>query len=240
MPSDWTSGFVAVVMAKRPEPGAVKTRLVDAAVLGPVEAAVVAAAMLRCTVRRLASRGPVVLALTPDGCGPAVVGTMGLPDMPTVDQGDGDLGRRLDRVWRAVGPDRPLAFFGADSPDLPEAHLDRIDPALDAADAAVGPTGDGGYWTLAARAHQPALLREIDWGTGLVYDQTLQRAASAGLVIQPLPRWDDVDDARGLAALRRRLEAAAERLDRSDPLRELAEALRALDRTDLPLEDRSP
>ena len=80
-----------------------------------------------------------------------------------LDQGEGDLGRRLDRVWRAAGTASPIAFFGADSPDVPDAALREIPAALAECDVAVGPVEDGGYWTLAARRYQPRLLAGIDW-----------------------------------------------------------------------------
>ena len=66
----------------------------------------------------------------------------------------------------------------------------------------MGPTHDGGYWTLAAGACRPALLHQIDWGTAVVYDQTVQRAGAAGLSVCSLPAWYDVDALDDVAALR--------------------------------------
>ena len=182
-----------------------KTRLTAGGRFGPAEAVEVAWAMLRCTVRRLQDRRPLVLAATPDGCGPELAGRLKLVDVRLVDQGAGDLGRRLERVWQAVAPDRPVAFFGADAPDVPDAALDAIGPALAWGDVAVGPTPDGGYWTLAAGRYLPAVLRDIDWGTASVYDQTRLRALEAGLRFQTLSTWPDVDRPEDLDALRQRL-----------------------------------
>ena len=202
------SSFTAVIMAKRPEPGLVKTRLFGEGPFDASTAAQIAWAMLRCTVDRLAARVMVVLAVTPDGCGGPLAERLGYPSLPTVDQGPGDLGQRLDRVWRQVTSVRPVAFFGSDSPDIPEDALHRrIPEALEVCDLAVGPTHDGGYWTLAARSHYPQVLRDIDWGGDRVYDQTCQRAAEAGLSLQSLPLWPDVDRLDDVIALRRRLAA---------------------------------
>ena len=193
-----------IIMAKQPEPGRVKSRLVQGG-LSPAAAAGAAEAMLRCVVRRWRSVGPLHLAVSPDGTGEAFRRSLGLPDMPIIDQGPGDLGERMERVWLQAAPEGPVAFVGVDSPDVPRGHMDQIAAALDRADAAVGATDDGGYWTLAAGSFLPALLARIDWGSPLVYDQTCQRAREAGVSLVELPAWHDVDDVADLTALRMRL-----------------------------------
>lgn len=207
--------LTAVIMAKRPGPGRVKTRLVDDGALSAAAAADLARAMFVATATRLEAVATVVLALDEGpGDGPE---DLGLGHLRVLAQGEGTLGARIERVWRAVGPG-PVAFLGADAPDVPRAALEAIAPALDAHDAAVGPTRDGGYWVLAARAPQPALLRRIDWGTRSVYDQTCSRADEAGLDLAALPVWDDVDLPDDLLALRRRLATC------DDPALELLRA----------------
>jgi glycosyltransferase A (GT-A) superfamily protein (DUF2064 family) len=126
-----------------------------------------------------------------------------------IDQGVGDLGQRLDHVWRAIGRGAVL-FLGTDSPDVP-ADLWRSGlAALRHAAVAVGPTADGGYWTLAARDWQPALLTGIDWGRDCVYHQTLSRAREAGLSLAELPPWYDVDEPADLLALRQRIRGTSD------------------------------
>ena len=230
-----SSGPLPVLMAKLPRRGEVKTRLVEGGMCGPEAAAELAWAFLECTARRLAARGPIALAASPDGTGPEMLGHLGLPatsEVRVVDQGPGDLGERLDRVWQTVAPDRPVAFFGVDSPDVPESVLDAIPAALAQADLAIGPAHDGGYWTLAAGRYLPQVLRRIDWGSASVYDQTCQRADEAGLVRAELPRWHDVDRPEDVRALRRRLMElagpASPAGERRRPLMRLAERIDAL------------
>jgi rSAM/selenodomain-associated transferase 1 len=218
-----------VLMAKLPEAGKVKTRLSATGAYSPQAAAELSEAMLRCIALRLvAASGCLVLAVSPSGCGARLAARLGLGSARVTDQGGGDLGQRLDRVWRAVGPRRPVAFFGTDSPDVPDSALGEIPAALTGCDVAVGPTGDGGYWTLAAREHQPAVLSGIDWGRATVYDQTRRRAVEAGLVVRALPMWHDVDRPPDLEALRRRLRQQAEGGDLPAALAQLAERLEAL------------
>ncbi len=223
----------AVLMAKRPEPGAVKTRLVGPGGFAPEAAAQLSWAMLWCTAQRLCSASPrVILAVSPDGCGRELAEALGVEFTQIVDQGAGDLGRRLERGWEVVGGKEQIAFFGVDTPDVPVSALREIPHALANHDLAVGPTKDGGYWTLAAGAFHPEVIRGIDWGSDRVYDQTRQRAAEAGLEVYALPRWYDVDQPSDVEALSQRLE---ERLGSSPTgsvderaLRRLAEQIRIL------------
>jgi glycosyltransferase A (GT-A) superfamily protein (DUF2064 family) len=144
-----------------------------------------------------------------------------------MDQGGGNLGDRLDRLWRLLGSSGPVAFFGSDSPDVPEEVLGQLPEALGRAELAVGRTPDGGYWTIAGQAPHPEVLVEIDWGGPAVYDQTLQRAAEAGLSVHELPPWFDVDHPADLAALRCRLRETVSSAAAGEHLPALARQLDA-------------
>ena len=118
-----------VLMAKWPDAGQVKTRLTRDAVYSPDEAARIAEAMLRCMAERLAAAGALVLAVTPQGCGERLARRLGVRPARLLNQAPGNLGRRLDRVWSAVGDRQPVAFFGGDSPDIPDSMLQEIPAA---------------------------------------------------------------------------------------------------------------
>lgn len=205
-----------VVMAKPAIPGRVKTRLTE--VFSPAQAAAVHAAMLRCVLERVRIHlpGRRVLAMADwqaDG------GEMGLADgviaaarkagWRVVDQGPGDLGRRLAHVWAAVDQG-PIAFLGVDSPDVPAPVLSGLWDALAGAEVGIGPVDDGGYWVLAARRRIERLVEGIDWGTASVYDQTVKAAAGEGVVWRRLAGWHDVDHPEDLAMLLQRLRQASE------------------------------
>lgn len=215
-----------IVMAKRPIPGRVKTRLIGE--LTDHQAACVHAAMLDCVLQRLNAVFPGELILALDG-GIDATPTHAIPELSiqlpsetkVIDQGRGDLGDRLSHVWQAIGGG-PAVFFGVDSPDVPIHALKSIPQSLTHTDAACGPVGDGGYWCLAGRRYTPELLAGIDWGTAAVYHQTRDAAERAGLTFNELPAWHDIDDASDLDSLRNRLRDArepalislAQRLDR--------------------------
>jgi len=206
---------VAVVVMTRPAcAGQVKTRLTAArgGTLTDAQAAAVHAAMSRCVLGRLsqwsAIKGFIAVEggrVNPPGARPVQVPS----GWSVLDQGTGDLGQRLGRVWRRVGGG-PIAFFGVDSPDVPAEALAAAIEAARSHDVAAGPVDDGGYWTLAAVRYRAELLVGIDWGTDRVYHQTSQAARRLGLRLQALPAWHDVDGPADLAALQRRLVSADE------------------------------
>jgi hypothetical protein len=212
-----------VLMTRAPRPGAIKTRLEAGFDRGTVLE--IAWAMLACTARRLHERWPLTIAVTPDDAGAVVARRLRISGLRVLGQGDGDLGQRLERAWCTLEGAGPVAFFGMDSPDVPGAHLTALSQALERADLALGPTPDGGYWTIAARRDLPRLLGGIDWGTPRVYDQTTVLAARARIPLLPLPEWPDVDDPADVEALMRRLAARTAPEPSDAPLRRLRRRL---------------
>jgi len=199
-----------IIMAKRPIPGRVKTRLTTE--YTPHQAAQAHAAMLDCVLSRLASHltGRHYLALdsetaSPDHAHDPTLDYVIPRTFQVIDQGTGDLGDRITHVWDAVNQG-PAVFFGVDCPDIPTETLSTLWDALTRADAAIGPVEDGGYWCLAGKRLAPPLLAGIDWGTPAVYHQTHQAAQNAGLNLLDLAPWHDVDDPADLLALQYRLQ----------------------------------
>ena len=96
--------------------------------------------------------------------------------------------------------------IGADAPTLPPERVEVAFARLAAgAPAVVAPAVDGGYVLLGLREPSWALFREVPWGTDAVWETTRRRAGAAGLAIEVLDPWFDVDDAAALERLRRDL-----------------------------------
>jgi rSAM/selenodomain-associated transferase 1 len=201
-------GETLVVMAKAPRVGTVKTRL--HAALGAERAT----ALYRCFIRdtfaladRVRTGRPdltTIVCFAPEGDEVALRGLVPERIRQLVQRG-ADLGERLANCFCDVlssAADR-VVVVGADSPTLPHAYVAQAFEALAAgADVVVGPTLDGGYYLVGARALHEALFRDVPWSTAGVLAATLANAAEAGLSVAVLPTWYDVDEPSDLDRLR--------------------------------------
>jgi len=200
-----------IIMAKRPVPGNVKTRMCPP--FSPEQASDLHRAMLGCILARCETwfGQPGILAINTPDTSWVEYELDAAKHWQILQQGQGDLGQRMERVWQQAGSS-PVMFLGSDSPDIPDAFANNIQELFlqsqpNPCDAAVGPTDDGGYWTLVCRdrAKASVLLHGIDWGSPRVYDQTHSRAKQHGLALTPLPAWHDVDTAKDCSELYHRL-----------------------------------
>jgi len=185
------------VFAKAPVPGQVKTRLRPT--LTAEQAARLAAAFVRDTLRKAARLGPPVTVYFAGDR--ALLDPLAPPLVRWADQGGGDLGARLARV------PAPCLILGADSPHLPLSLLRAALAAVPDHDVVLGPAEDGGYFLLGLRAPQSALFDGIAWSTGEVLAQTLAKSAALGLSVHQTPPWYDLDTPADLRRLARDLAA---------------------------------
>jgi len=191
-----------VIFAKAPRLGQVKSRL--AAGIGAVAALRFHRETTERLLRRVGTdrRWRVWLALTP---------RRALAHWPSsarwLDQGQGDLGRRMGRVFRVLPPG-PAVIVGSDIPELSARHVAAAFRALGGHDAVLGPAVDGGYWLIGLRRRPriPAGLFEgVRWSSVHALADTrasLPRNAAVAL----LETLEDVDDAESHARWRARLK----------------------------------
>ena len=223
-PDPALSGTCAIaIMAKAPRPGHVKTRL--QAIVTPDEAAQLGAAFLRDVsgnVRAAAGHAPIhpYVAYAPAGQearfdGLLVPGTgLVLADGAGGDAAGVDgFGRCLLHAIRALLARGygAACVLNADSPTLPTAWLaDAANRLLRPGRRAVlGPADDGGYWLLGMQAEEPGLFARIAWSTDAVAATTQARAAEAGIPLDTLGTWYDVDDRDGLHRLVREVDGTS-------------------------------
>lgn len=137
-----------IVFLKAPILGRVKTRLARA--IGDIAALRFHRTMAARLIRTLARdrRWRVVLALSPRDAGRRR--DIPCPTLPRVDQGRGDLGRRMVRAFDQA-PRRPVLLVGTDIPDLGPAVIAEGFRRLAGSDAVFGPAEDGGYWLIGVR-----------------------------------------------------------------------------------------
>jgi len=181
------------LFARWPQAGEVKTRL------SPALPAVLACDLHRAMVEdalALAAGAPAYERfLYWAGAPPARESFAPPPGFRVRDQQGADLGARLalafDDLLSAPG-DRAV-ILGADCPALEAATLSAAFDALEGHDAVLGAARDGGYYLVGLGRRAPELFRDIEWSTPRVLDQTLERAARAGLGVCLLPALDDLD-----------------------------------------------
>ena len=174
-----------VLFTRYPEPGRAKTRLIPA--LGAAGAAAVHRTLTERTVTAVRESG-LALEIRSTGA-PADAFVDWLGSEAVVDQGEGDLGKRLARA----GPPYPTIFIGADAPDVTPALLRNAADGLRHAPAVIGRAQDGGYWLLGLASAVPEVFDHIEWSTDAVFDQTMARLAAAGIDPIRLPELADCD-----------------------------------------------
>jgi rSAM/selenodomain-associated transferase 1 len=169
-----------------PEAGKAKTRLIPA--LGAQGAADLHRRLTERTVATV-REARLALEIRSTGGDPAMFRDwLGVDDV--VDQGEGDLGKRLSRAAEHL----PLLLLGADIPGLLPQHLTDAAAALAHHPAVIGPAADGGYWLLGLAVPMPALFRDVAWGTASVLATTLARLPAETPRLETLSDLDTPDD----------------------------------------------
>ena len=89
-----------------------------------------------------------------------------------------------------------ICLIDSDSPTVPTCeYITAVNSLLRSGDRVVlGPSRDGGYYLIGMQQPVARLFEEITWSTNVVSAQTRERATEAGLAIEELQPWYDVDD----------------------------------------------
>jgi rSAM/selenodomain-associated transferase 1 len=203
---------VLVIMAKAPKPGAVKTRLTPSIPLQAVAAFY--GCLLGDTLALARSLGGVEIAIMcPDSDVSELARLAGHRAHVVGQKGEG-LAAGLTSVFAyfATNRQRRVIAFNSDSPHLPCSVLEQAFETLAARDVVVGPTYDGGYYLVGAKASHPALFARDGMGTSSALERLLSRARVLELCVgfaDPFYDIDVVDDLIRLAAELQRAPARA-------------------------------
>ena len=199
----------AVLFAKKPAPGAVKTRLQSH--LSASEATRLYEAMLLdCATALHATRAVIkVIAFAPTDAEATLHGLL-LPigSFEYAPQSEGDLGQRMEGLmqWAFARAER-VVLVGSDSPSLPARYIDEGLALLREKEVVLGPSTDGGYYLVGRRKGESRIFQDVAWSTGMVFEQTLARLGTQTLGL--LPPWYDVDTPADAGFLKVHLEALA-------------------------------
>ncbi|HXP39783.1 MAG TPA: TIGR04282 family arsenosugar biosynthesis glycosyltransferase [Candidatus Acidoferrales bacterium] len=203
-----------VIMAKAPKPGRVKTRLARSFPLTAVTA------FYRCllddTMTLARSLGNVEVAIMCPGSDLDELACLAGKEMCVVAQKGEGLAAGLTSVFAhfAAGHRRVIAF-NSDSPHLPASVLEDAFKVLAAHDIVIGPTHDGGYYLIGAKANHPALFENDGMGTTNALEALLARARTLALSVGFTAPFYDIDVASDLARLAEELRLAPARAPRT-------------------------
>jgi rSAM/selenodomain-associated transferase 1 len=188
-------GRTLVVMAKAPRPGMVKTRL--AQTLSTEAVTVFYCCLLDDTLAlaRSLNLGDVEVAVMCPESDVDELAQLAGSDVSVVAQKGEGLAAGLTSVFAHFsenGQRRTIAF-NSDSPHLPASVLERAFEALATCDVVVGPTYDGGYYLVGAKAAHPGLFNGDGMGTSNALDTLLERVRSLGLSVSLADPFYDID-----------------------------------------------
>lgn len=183
-----------IIMAKAPEPGLAKTRLIPA--LGPQGAAALAKRLLAHTIetaRQASQFSRKELCATPAAHHLAFTGHW--PAFVLTQQGEGDLGARMHGAFERVLAEFDAAvMIGTDAPAMSAQLLDQAALELDRHDAVFVPALDGGYTLIGLRRLMPELFVDMPWSTDQVMTITRDRLRNNGTRWHEYPPMADIDE----------------------------------------------
>src|SRR5216683_7905264 len=204
-----------VVMAKAPKPGMVKTRLTESLPSPAVTA--LYRCLLEDTLALATSLTSVEVAvMCPESDQNELARLLGNTVQVVAQKGKG-LAAGLTSVFRhftAAGQQHVIAF-NSDSPHLAPSVLDSAFEILATHDVVVGPTHDGGYYLVGAKAAHPALFESDRMGTKSALDKLLVRTKVLELSTGFTEPFYDIDVANDLILLARELRLAPTKAPRT-------------------------
>jgi uncharacterized protein len=208
-------GCTLVIMAKAPRPGAVKTRLEPS--LSPAAVTDFYRCLLDDTVALARSLSNVEVAIMCPDTDVAELAQLAAREVSVVAQQGKGLAAGLTSVFAhfASSGQRRIIAFNSDSPHLPRSVLEDAFATLAAHDMVVGPTHDGGYYLVGAKAAHPTLFAGDGMGTSSALERLLSRARELELSVGFADPFYDIDVAEDLIRLETELRLAPARAPRT-------------------------
>ena len=205
---------VLVIMAKAPRPGAVKTRLTPS--LSPEAVAAFYRCLLEDTLALARSLGVEVSIMCPSPDANDLAQLAGAEVTVVAQKGEG-LAAGLISVFARFAGDhqRRVIAFNSDSPHLPRSVVVDAFEMMVTHDIVVGPTYDGGYYLVGAKASYPMLFAPDGMSTNSAMEKLLSRARTLDLSVGFVEPFYDVDVAEDLTRLAAELRLAPTRAPRT-------------------------
>jgi rSAM/selenodomain-associated transferase 1 len=213
-------GRTLVIMAKAPRLGAVKTRLTPS--LSPKAVTDFYCCLLDDTLALARSLSDVEVAIMCPGTDVNELAELAGSKASVVAQKGEGLAAGLTSVFahfaeghRTNALQRRIIAFNSDSPHLPRSVLEDAFETLAAHDLVVGPTHDGGYYLVGAKASHPMLFAGDGMGTSSALERLLSRTQALQLSVGFADPFYDIDVADDLTRLAKELRMAPARAPRT-------------------------
>ena len=190
-----------VIMAKAPKPGMVKTRLSESLPMPAVTE--LYCCLLQDTVDLAKSLTGVEVAILCPESDISGLKYLLADTVPIVAQNGEGLTAGLTSVFRhftGAGGNHVIAF-NSDSPHLPASVLQKGFEILTSHDVVIGPTLDGGYYLVGAKAPYPTLFEGDGMGTTSALERLLSRTRALQLSAGFTQSFYDIDVAGDLIRL---------------------------------------
>jgi rSAM/selenodomain-associated transferase 1 len=208
------SDRVLVIMAKAPRPGEVKTRLTSS--LSPEAATAFYCCLLDDTLALARSLGNVEVAIMCPDADVNELAQLAGTDVSVVAQKGEGLAAGLTSVFaQFANQQRRTIAFNSDSPHLPLPVLEEAFEKLASHDVVVGPTNDGGYYLVGAKAFHPTLFERDGMGTSSALERLLSRTRDLELSVGLAESFYDIDVADDLSRLAEELRMAPAKAPRT-------------------------
>ena len=211
---------VLVIMAKAPRPGEVKTRLTSS--LSAEAVTDFYCCLLDDTLVLARSLSDVEVAIMCPDSDVAELSQLAGDEASVIAQKGEGLAAGLTSVFAHFAPDhqkeahqRRIIAFNSDSPHLPRSVLEDAFETLAAHDVVVGPTHDGGYYLVGAKASHPTLFANDGMGTASALERLLSRTRKLQLSVGFAETFYDIDVAEDLTRLAEELQLAPDRAPRT-------------------------
>src|ERR1700736_4755245 len=203
-----------VIMAKAPKPGMVKTRLTQSLPSPAVTA--LYRCLLEDTLALATSLTSVEVAvMCPEPDQNELAHLLGNTVQVVAQKGQG-LAAGLTSVFRHfTTAGRHVIAFNSDSPHLAPSVLNGAFEVLATHDVVVGPTHDGGYYLVGAKAAYSSLFEGDGMGTRSALDRLLTRTKELELSTGFTEPFYDIDVANDLILLARELRIAPAKAPRT-------------------------
>ncbi len=192
-----------VLFVKFPEKGKVKSRLAQD--LGGDFVLLLYRSMVLDTIDMLKkSHFPFRVCFEPPGSGERVQQWLGM-EYAYMPQTGVDLGERMEQAFVRLFSEgmHEVLLIGSDIPGLTADVIGEAFRSLARFDAVVGPANDGGYYLVGftKNAFLPRIFHGVQWSTGRVFQETVERLRRAKRSIHILPECIDADTREDLKAI---------------------------------------